>query len=205
MRLYDYRVLGEDGRGNEFAVVAALRHIVDLTRRASRSDPSGRSRDLPVHGVNVSLALDADVTSDACGWSLVCRACDELGQSGCRRGRCRRQHWLRVRPWRVLSTGQDYRTVSITDPGNTERVITVGSTDPDRPREYGVSYFSARGLTADGRMKPDLVAPGNSITSAYGYRRAERRSDRRRRHPQAHQHGRGPRLWMRGDSDGTPP
>ena len=34
-----------------------------------------------------------------------------------------------------------------------------------------MSYFSARGPTADGRRKPDLVAPGNSITSAYGYQR----------------------------------
>jgi len=63
--------------------------------------------------------------------------------------------------------------VSIADPGNTERVITVGSTHPDRPLEYGISYFSARGPTADGRLKPDLVAPGDGIESAYGYRSAD--------------------------------
>jgi hypothetical protein len=30
---------------------------------------------------------------------------------------------------------------------------------------YGVSYFSSRGPTGDGRMKPDLVAPGERIIS----------------------------------------
>jgi subtilisin family serine protease len=30
---------------------------------------------------------------------------------------------------------------------------------------YGVSYFSSKGPTGDGRLKPDLVAPGERITS----------------------------------------
>jgi len=42
-------------------------------------------------------------------------------------------------------------------------VITVGSTHRDRPHEYGVSFFSSRGPTGDGRAKPDLVAPGEHI------------------------------------------
>jgi subtilisin family serine protease len=29
---------------------------------------------------------------------------------------------------------------------------------------YGVSYFSSRGPTGDGRLKPDLVAPGEKIS-----------------------------------------
>jgi hypothetical protein len=169
IELYDFRVLGEDGRGQEFEVVAALRHILELTQLATHADPTGRSRNLPIHGVNLSVALHADVTSDACGWSLVCRACDELVRAGVVVVASAGNTGFEDRTGALLSTGQDYRTVSITDPGNTERVITVGSTDADRPREYGVSYFSARGPTADGRPKPDLVAPGNSITSAYGY------------------------------------
>ena len=31
------------------------------------------------------------------------------------------------------------------------------------PHTYGVSYFSSRGPTGDGRTKPDLVAPGERI------------------------------------------
>jgi subtilisin family serine protease len=43
-------------------------------------------------------------------------------------------------------------------------VITVGATHREEPFNYGVSYFSCRGPTGDGRLKPDLVAPGESIT-----------------------------------------
>jgi subtilisin family serine protease len=31
---------------------------------------------------------------------------------------------------------------------------------------YGISYFSSKGPTGDGRAKPDLVAPGERILSA---------------------------------------
>jgi subtilisin family serine protease len=34
------------------------------------------------------------------------------------------------------------------------------------PHVYGVSYFSSKGPTGDGRMKPDVVAPGEKILSA---------------------------------------
>ena len=43
--------------------------------------------------------------------------------------------------------------------------ITVGSTHRIEPHAYGVSYFSSRGPTGDGRAKPDLVAPGEKITA----------------------------------------
>jgi subtilisin family serine protease len=33
------------------------------------------------------------------------------------------------------------------------------------PHAYGVSYFSSKGPTADGRAKPDVLAPGERIVS----------------------------------------
>jgi serine protease AprX len=42
-------------------------------------------------------------------------------------------------------------------------VITVGSTHRGKPHIFGVSFFSSRGPTGDGRLKPDLVAPGEKI------------------------------------------
>ena len=45
--------------------------------------------------------------------------------------------------------------------------VSWGSSLPNRG--YGpsfVTYFSSRGPTADGRMKPDLMAPGNKMLSA---------------------------------------
>ena len=48
---------------------------------------------------------------------------------------------------------------------NAEQALTVGSTHRDMPHQYGVSYFSSKGPTGDGRVKPDLVAPGERILS----------------------------------------
>jgi subtilisin family serine protease len=55
--------------------------------------------------------------------------------------------------------------LSIGDPANLEDAIAVGSVHKDNPHTYGVSYFSSRGPTADGRLKPDVVAPGERILS----------------------------------------
>jgi serine protease AprX len=55
---------------------------------------------------------------------------------------------------------------SITEPAHAERAITVGATHRDSPHSFGVWYRSAKGPTLDGRRKPDLVAPGEKITSA---------------------------------------
>jgi serine protease AprX len=65
-------------------------------------------------------------------------------------------------------------TMTINDPGNARLAITVGATHRDMPHTYGVSYFSSKGPTGDGRPKPDLVAPGERITSC-----AAGRSERR--------------------------
>ena len=56
------------------------------------------------------------------------------------------------------NNGPDSET--ITAPGCAEKPITVGSSVKNE-----ISDFSGRGPTADGRVKPDLVAPGQSITS----------------------------------------
>lgn len=57
---------------------------------------------------------------------------------------------------------------SICAPGLAHKVITVGSTDTGKSgtTRDAVSGFSSRGPTADGRIKPDVLAPGNPITSA---------------------------------------
>jgi subtilisin family serine protease len=68
-------------------------------------------------------------------------------------------------------------SLTINDPGNSALAITVGATHRDSPHTYGVSYFSSKGPTGDGRAKPDLVAPGERITScASGKQAAELRN-----------------------------
>jgi subtilisin family serine protease len=63
--------------------------------------------------------------------------------------------------------------LTINDPGNAELAITVGSTHREMPHIYGVSYFSSKGPTGDGRPKPDLVAPGEKIISCASSGRTE--------------------------------
>ena len=86
--------------------------------------------------------------------------------------------------------------LTINDPGNADLAITVGSTHRDMPHVYGVSYFSSKGPTGDGRLKPDLVAPGEKIIScATGMLKKEGAKDQdvRLRRDERHQHGRAAR------------
>ncbi|HEX9708922.1 MAG TPA: S8 family serine peptidase [Candidatus Thermoplasmatota archaeon] len=51
-------------------------------------------------------------------------------------------------------------------PGTAKNVITVGSVGNSGAGANTVSGFSSRGPTDDGRLKPDVVAPGAGVTSA---------------------------------------
>jgi hypothetical protein len=155
LELYDLRVLGDDGGGEEFGVLAALSFV------RWRNAQSGGT---VIHGVNLSFSLEHEVRSSACGRSPVCLEAERVHQAGVvvvaaagNEGRADFSY--------EGNTTEGYRTVSITDPGNTEVAITVGSTHRIEPHAYGVSYFSSRGPTGDGRAKPDLVAPGEKITA----------------------------------------
>lgn len=57
--------------------------------------------------------------------------------------------------------------MSITVPGNSRKVITVGASDDcSRPEKKGVRQcYSGRGPTADCICKPDIVAPGSTIVA----------------------------------------
>lgn len=156
LRIYDLRVLDDDGAGNEFNVIAALQFIRYVNAH----------KDVQVvNGVNLSLSIKHDVANYACGRTPVCNECERLVGAGvvvvAAAGNDGRLQFTTPRGVR-----EDlYRSISITDPGNAEGVITVGATHRFQPHTYGVSYFSSRGPTADGRLKPDLVAPGERITA----------------------------------------
>jgi hypothetical protein len=154
LELYDLRVLNERGEGDEFTIIAALQFIRHL---------NAHKEGLVVHGVNLSLAIHHDVANYACGRTPVCEECERLVGSGVvvvvAAGNRGYTEYLTVRG----ASEEGYRSISISDPGNAEGAITVGATHRYRPHTYGVSYFSSRGPTGDGRRKPDLVAPGEKI------------------------------------------
>ena len=55
---------------------------------------------------------------------------------------------------------------SITEPAHAQDCVAVGSTHREAPHAFGVTWTSGKGPTLDGRMKPDVVAPGEWIASA---------------------------------------
>lgn len=154
--LLSLKVLNEHGAGLASNLIAALEHVQEL---------NSHGRHLVVHGVNLSVGYGFDPEWFACGQSPLCVEVDRLVKSG-----------VVV----VVAAGNTgYGTaqtaakgavaaglgLTINDPGNAELAITVGSTHRDMPHVYGVSYFSSKGPTGDGRLKPDLVAPGEKIVS----------------------------------------
>jgi serine protease AprX len=157
INLYDIRVLDENGNGDEFNILAAIQFVRWL---------NGQSDSLVIQGINLSLSMIHDVDSFAAGRTPVCEACQRLVSEGtvvvAAAGNLGQSVFQNTNG---NGSSDGYRTASITDPGNAECVITVGATHRSKPHTYGVSYFSSRGPTGDGRVKPDLVAPGEKIMS----------------------------------------
>jgi subtilisin family serine protease len=154
--LVSIKVLDDNGNTLSSAVIQAIDYI--------RSVNSG-GRDLQIHGVNMSFGCPWPPTEYAAGQSPLCRELDLLVGTGV---------------VAVVSAGNAgaggtlegpssdvYGQLStITDPGNAACAITVGSVHRYRPHTYGVTFNSSKGPTLDGRPKPDVVAPGERITSA---------------------------------------
>jgi hypothetical protein len=153
IRLYDFRVLAPTLKETEFAIIAALQYIRYVNERNSY---------MTVHGANLSLSIPHDVRNYACGRTPVCNECERLVNSGvvvvAAAGNRGYQNFETTE-----GLFQAYAAFSVTDPGNADGVITVGATHRSWPHTYGVSFFSSRGPTGDGRLKPDLVAPGERI------------------------------------------
>ncbi len=151
-RLRSYKVLGDNGDGSDAKIIKALDHIFQTNREAS---------DLQIHGVNLSLGGGFDPEAFGCGDTPLCKELRKLWRQG-----------VVV----IISAGNEGQSdipgvgsinhyLSIGDPANLDESIVVGSVHCTKPHLYGVSYFSSRGPTADGRAKPDVVAPGEKILS----------------------------------------
>ncbi len=155
-KLVSLKVLGPSGQSRSSDVIRALQYI--------REQVNGNGKLLRVQGVNLSLGYEFNAKWFACGQSPICVEVDRLVRSGVvvviAAGNTGYGTLQTVQ--RLTETGM---SLTINDPGNANLAITVGSTHRDKPHTYGVSFFSSKGPTGDGRLKPDLVAPGERITS----------------------------------------
>jgi serine protease AprX len=155
-KLVSLKVLDEFGLGKASSVIAAIAHIQLI---------NGHGRDLKIHGINLSLGHSFDPEWFACGHSPLCVEVNRLVKSGVVVVVAAGNSGYGV----LRVEGKDRYSgldLTINDPGNAELAITVGATHRESPHRYGVSYFSSKGPTGDGRYKPDLIAPGEKIVSA---------------------------------------
>jgi subtilisin family serine protease len=155
-KLLSFKVLDDNGEGDVSSVLAAIGKIQEINDHGRR---------LLIHGVNMSTGCPFEPEWFACGQSPLCVEVDRLVRSGVvvvvAAGNSG-YGLAQSETAEFISAGLD---MTIDDPGNAESAITVGSTHRDSPHIYGVSYFSSKGPTGDGRIKPDLVAPGEKIVS----------------------------------------
>jgi hypothetical protein len=166
-KLVVYKVLEDNGAGEDAWIIKALDHIAMQNENNS---------DIAIHGVNLSLGGPYDSTVYGCGFSPICVELRRLWRAG-----------VLV----VVASGNEGQIeistpngevdlnspMSIGDPANLEDCIAVGSVHADRPHLYGISAFSSRGPTSDGRVKPDVVAPGERILSCNSRFRTQRFDD----------------------------
>jgi subtilisin family serine protease len=155
-KVVSLRVLDENGDGYASDVIRALEYV----RERLNGDP----KMLVVHGVNLSVGYEFDAEMFACGGSPLCVEVDRLVQAGVVVVAAAGNTGYGTLPARERNTKVGLAN-TINDPGNARTAITVGATHRDSPHTYGVSFFSSKGPTGDGRLKPDLVAPGERITS----------------------------------------
>ena len=165
----------------------AVRPLAQLAQRLRRS----------IHGVNLSLSIPHDVANYACGRT-----------PGLRRVRARRVGSGVVvvaaagnQGYRKYTTEDGRRaratdSISITDPGNADGVITVGATHRFRPAHLRRQLFL--------QPRPDRRRPRQARP-----RRARREDHRaaagRTARPQGrHEHGRAARQRRRRAADGAP-
>ncbi|WP_309227908.1 MULTISPECIES: S8 family serine peptidase [unclassified Mycolicibacterium] len=159
-KLVSLKVLGPGDQASRVSrVMQALAYVRKLN--------AGSERVPRIHGVNLSLGYEFDAEWYACGQSPMCIEVDKTVRSGVvvvvAAGN---SGYVSLNTAFSKDSVNFSADMTINDPGNTESAITVGSTHRSSPHTFGVSYFSSRGPTGDGRRKPDLIAPGERITSA---------------------------------------
>jgi len=166
-KLVVYKVLDDSGSGEDAWIIKALDHIAEQNENNS---------EILIHGLNLSLGGPYDSTVYGCGFTPICMELRRLWRAGvivCVASGNEGQVEVTTPDGEVELNSP----MSIGDPANLEDCIAVGSVNADQPHLYGVSSFSSRGPTSDGRVKPDVVAPGERIRSCNSRFRTRRPED----------------------------
>jgi subtilisin family serine protease len=158
--LVSLKVMRRSRQGQWVTSFSAVIRALTYLRTEVNVDPAV----LRVHGVNMSLGCEWHPEHYAAGQSPLCQALNQLVATGV-------VVVVSAGNFGARSTAGDSVNTSavlgsITEPAHAEDCIAVGSTHRDAPHAFGVTWTSSKGPTLDGRMKPDVVAPGEWIASA---------------------------------------
>ncbi|TDV54844.1 S8 family peptidase [Actinophytocola oryzae] len=159
-QLVSLKVMRKTDQGTWITSSAAVIRALTYLRTEVNVDPAV----LRVHGVNMSLGCEWHPEQYAAGQSPLCQALNQLVMSGV-------VVVVSAGNFGARTTSGDSANTSavlgsITEPAHAEECVAVGSTHRDAPHAFGVTWTSGKGPTLDGRMKPDVVAPGEWISSA---------------------------------------
>lgn len=139
------------------------------SKRSITSPTNERAGRLLIHGVNLSLGGYFDAEAFGCGRTPLCDELRRLWAQGVvvvvAAGNSGQAQLLIPGDSGDAEAENAMMGISIEDPANLEEAIAVASVHRTKPSSYGISFFSSRGPTADGRQKPDCVAPGEQIFS----------------------------------------
>lgn len=154
-KILSLKVLDVHGQGLTSNIMDALAYVQEINANGRR---------IRVHGVNLSVGYQFEPEWFACGQSPLCVEVNGLVRAGVSAvvAAGNTGYGWKKATGGVVAAGMN---LTINDPGNAQYAVTVGSTHRNMPHVYGVSYFSSKGPTGDGRAKPDLIAPGERILS----------------------------------------
>ena len=158
--LVSLKVMRRSPQGTWVTSSAAVIRALTYLRTEVNVDPGL----LRVHGINMSLGCEWQPDQYAAGQSPLCQAVNLLVASGV-------VVVVSAGNYGASTTRGDSASTSaimgsITEPAHARDCIAVGSTHREAPHAFGVTWTSGKGPTLDGRMKPDVVAPGEWIASA---------------------------------------
>lgn len=158
--LVSLKVMRKSSQGTWVTSSSAVIRALTYLRTEVNVDPEL----LRVHGVNMSLGCEWRPEWYAAGQSPLCQTVNQLVASGVVVVVSAGNFGART----AFGDSQNTSAIlgSITEPAHAEQCIAVGSTHRDAPHTFGVTWTSGKGPTLDGRMKPDVVAPGEWIASA---------------------------------------
>jgi subtilisin family serine protease len=158
--LVSLKVMRRSPQGTWVTSSAAVIRALTYLRTEVNVDPGL----LRVHGINMSLGCEWQPDQYAAGQSPLCQAVNQVAASGV-------VVVVSAGNYGASTTRGDSANTSaimgsITEPAHARDCIAVGSTHREAPHAFGVTWTSGKGPTLDGRMKPDVVAPGEWIASA---------------------------------------